>query len=114
MTSGIFISGGLPGLKIINNYIFKTGQAAIQMYDGGVGALFQDNRLDSTGGGGSWAIELNKVSGATFRRNDLFDQPGIGFSTGLGIKNCGKGNVFENNYSSSVKAVIGPHTQGCP
>ena len=114
MTSGIFISGGLPGLKIINNYIFRTGQAAIQMYGGGLGALFQDNQLDSTGGGGLLAIELHKVSGATFRRNNLFDQPGIGFSTGLGIKDCGTGNVFENNYSSSLKVIVGPTRQGCP
>ncbi len=113
MTSGIFISGGLPGLKIINNYIFKTGQAAIQMYGGGQGALFQDNRLDSTGGGGSLAIELNQVTGAAFRRNDIFDQPGIAFSTGLGIKDCGKNNVFEKNYSSSAKVEIGPSSQGC-
>ena len=111
MTSGIFIAGTLPELRIINNYIFRTGQAAIQMHGGGAGALFQDNRLDSTGGGGSLAIELNQVTGATFRRNDIFDQPGVGFSTGLGIKDCGKGNVFEKNYSSSAKRDIGPGCQ---
>src|SRR3989442_15682076 len=101
MTSGIFITGELPNLRIVNNYIFKTGQAAIQMYGGGQGALIQDNRLDSTAGGGLVAIELYKVSRATLRHNSIFDQPGIPFSTGPGIKDCGKGNVFERNYYGS-------------
>jgi len=115
MTSGVFLSGDLPGLKVINNYIFKTGQAAIQMYGGGPGALIQDNRLDSTAGGGLLAIELYKVSGATLRHNIIFDQPGIPFSTGPGIKDCGKGDIFERNYyGSSGTAEIRPTSRGCP
>ena len=114
MTSGIFITGELPNLRIVNNYIFKTGQAAIQMYGGGQGALIQDNQLDSTGGGGAVAIELYDVTGATLRRNNMFTQPNIPFSTAAGIKDCGRANVFDNNFSESPGSEIRPSSQGCP
>ena len=96
MSNGIFLVG-LKQCEIINNYVFRTGQNAIQAY-GLDGCLVQDNDFESTGGGGSPTIHLTGVLNTTFRRNHFRSRPGLTINVQAGmVDKCGKGNVFENN-----------------
>lgn len=96
MSNGLFLVG-LKKCEIINNYVFRTGQNAVQAY-AIEGCLFQDNDFESTGGGGNATALLNGVSNSIFRRNHYRARPGLAISTQAGIiDKCGKGNVFEDN-----------------
>jgi hypothetical protein len=101
MSNGIFLVG-LKKCEIINNYIYRTGQNAIQAYaiDG---CLIQDNDFESTGGGGNPTVALNNVTNTIFRRNHYRSRPGLTINTQAGfLDRCGKGNVFDDNRYEGV------------
>ena len=101
MSNGIFLVG-LKKCEIINNYVYRTGQDAIQAYaiDG---CLIQDNDFESTGGGGNPTVMLNDVLNTTFRRNHFRSRPGLTINTQAGfVDKCGKGNVFEDNRTNGT------------
>lgn len=101
MSNGIFLVG-LKKCDIINNYVFRTGQNALQAY-GLDGCLIQDNDFESTGGGGNSTIMLTNVLNSTFRRNHFRSRPGLTINTQAGIVDkCGKANVFEDNRVDGV------------
>lgn len=101
MSNGLFLVG-LKKCQIINNYVFRTGQNALQAYalDG---CLIQDNDFESTGGGGNSTGMLTGVQNTVFRRNHFRSRPGLKINVQGGIVDkCGKGNVFENNLTNGV------------
>jgi hypothetical protein len=101
MSNGLFLVG-LKKCQIINNYVFRTGQNALQGY-GFDGCLIQDNDFESTGGGGNSTVMLTGVINTIFRRNNFRSRPGMTINTQAGmIDKCGKGNVFENNLTEGV------------
>jgi hypothetical protein len=96
MSNGLFLVG-LKKCEIVNNYVFRTGQNAVQAYalDG---CLIQDNDFESTGGGGNATGTLTNVLNSIFRRNHFRSRPGLKINTQAGfLDQCGKGNVFEDN-----------------
>lgn len=103
---GLFLVG-LKQCEIVNNYVFRTGQNAIQAYalDG---CLIQDNDFESTGGGGNYTIQLKDVLNTAFRRNHFRSRPGLTINTQPGfVDKCGKGNVFENNLTNGKGGPAG-------
>ena len=99
MSNGLFLVG-LKQCEIINNYVFRTGQNAIQAYALN-GCLIQDNDFESTGGGGNFTIQLKDVLNTTFRRNHFRSRPGLTINVQPGfIDRCGKGNMFDNNLTN--------------
>lgn len=96
MSNGMILVG-LRGFTVANNYIFRTGQNAIQAYNIANG-LFQDNDFESTGGGGSVTFDANGMVNTVLRRNNYRDRPGLGISVAAGfLETCGSGNVYEAN-----------------
>ena len=111
MSNGIFLNG-LKGCRIFNNYVFRTGQNAIQSY-GIDGCVIEDNDLESTGGGGNVSVWSNGAVNTIFRRNNYRDRPGIGISVAPGfIEICGRNNVYENNLIH--RDVAGVERRPCP
>ncbi len=109
MSNGIFLVG-LKKCEIVNNYVFRTGQNAVQAYSLD-GCLIQDNLFESTGGGGNATMMLNNLTNTIFRRNHFISRPGMTINTQAGIVDkCGRGNVFENNRDN---AVINPPDAKC-
>jgi len=111
MSNGIFLVG-LKECEVIKNYVFRTGQNAVQAY-----ALdrcvLQDNDFESTGGGGNSTVMLNNVLNSVLRRNHFRSRPGLTINTQAGIiDKCGKGNVIEDNLSDG-RATNQPPTV-CP
>jgi len=99
MSNGIFLNG-LRQCEVSNNYVFRTGQNAIQAYalDG---CLIQDNDFESTGGGGNSTVMLDHVVNSTFRRNKFRSRPGLTINVQAGIiEKCGKGNTFDEAVAS--------------
>jgi hypothetical protein len=106
MSNGFFLNG-LKGCRIRNNYVFRTGQNAIQAY-AIKGCLIEDNDFESTGGGGNWTVFSDSALNTTFRRNHYRDRPGltINVQAGFGDK-CGRDNVYENNrVNGAIKLPI--------
>ena len=104
MSNGIFLVG-LKQCEVINNYVFRTGQNALQAYwlDG---CLIQDNDFESTGGGGNSTIMLTNVKNSIFRRNHFRQRPGLTINVQAGIiDKCGKANVFEDNRDNGVSST---------
>ena len=96
MSNGLFLVG-LKQCEIINNYVFRTGQNALQAYALN-GCLIQDNDFESTGGGGNATGMLTSVLNTIIRRNHFRSRPGLRINTQAGFTDkCGKGNVFEDN-----------------
>lgn len=96
MSNGLFLNG-LKGCQIRNNYVFRTGQNAIQAYaiDG---CVIEDNDLESTGGGGNATVATEGAVNNVFRRNNYRDRPGLAINTQAGfVETCGKNNVYEKN-----------------
>ena len=101
MSNGIFLNG-LKQCEIVNNYVFRTGQNALQAY-GLNGCLIQDNDFESTGGGGNPTVMLNNVTNTILRRNQYHPRPGVTITTQAGIiDKCGKGNTFDDNRGNGV------------
>ena len=94
MSNGIFLNG-LTDCKIVNNYVFRTAQNAIQAYKLNR-CLIQDNDFESTGGGGNPSIELRGVMNSVIKGNAYRERAGLAIGTQPGaIDRCGKGNVFQ-------------------
>lgn len=111
MSNGLFLVG-LKDCEIINNYVFRTGQNAIQAYALN-GCLIQDNDFESTGGGGNPTVHLTNVQNTTFRRNHFRSRPGLTINTQSGmVDKCGQGNKFENNLTNGKYAP--PAGPVCP
>jgi len=111
MSNGLFLVG-LKQCKIVNNYVFRTGQNAVQAYNLD-GCLIQDNDFESTGGGGNSTVTLNGVRNTTVRRNQFRSRPGLAINTQAGmVDKCGKGNVFE--YNSTEGNVDPKPPSHCP
>jgi hypothetical protein len=99
MSNGIFLNG-LKGCKIVNNYIFRTGQNAIQAYSL-QDCLIQDNDFESTGGGGNATVLTQGAANTTFRRNHYRERPGLGISTQAGfVEKCGRDNIYDKNLTN--------------
>jgi hypothetical protein len=107
MTSGLFLAG-LKGCQIRNNYVFRTGQNALQAY-GISGCVIEDNDFESTGGGGNPTVFTTGATNTTFRRNGYRDRPGLGISTHPGfVEKCGRDNIYQNNLvNGSAEAAVG-------
>lgn len=101
MTNGIFLNG-LTGAQVVNNYIFRTGQNAIQGY-GIRGCLIQDNDFESTGGGGEYTVRCTGIKDTVFRRNHYRDREGLNINTQAGfLEICGENNIYENNLTRGL------------
>jgi hypothetical protein len=99
MSNGIFLNG-LKGCKIINNYVFRTGQNALQAYSL-QDCLIQDNDFESTGGGGNPTVFIQGAANTTFRRNHYRERPGLGISTQAGfLEKCGRANIYDKNLTN--------------
>ena len=110
MSNGIFLVN-LKQCEIVNNYIYRTGQNAIQAY-GLDGCLFQDNDFESTGGGGNPTVSINKTINTIFRRNNFRSRPGLAVNTQPGFADhCGTANVFEDNHVDGAPIRA---SAGCP
>lgn len=107
MSNGIFLVG-LKNCEILNNYVFRTAQNALQAYTLDR-CLIQDNDFEATGGGGNSTVLLNDVSNSIFRRNHFRSRPGLAVSTQPGIVDkCGRGNVFEDNRTDGAVTRASP------
>jgi hypothetical protein len=96
MSNGLFLNG-LKGCQIRNNYVYRTGQNAIQAYliDG---CVIEDNDFESTGGGGNATVATESAVNNVFRRNNYRDRPGLTINVQAGfVEVCGNGNVYEKN-----------------
>lgn len=109
MTNGFFLNG-LKGCQIRNNYVFRTGQDAVQAYSI-KDCVIEDNDFEHTGGGGNPTMLLIGAQNTIVRRNQYRDRPGLTINAHAGfVDRCGKNNVFENNraYNAVVPAIIQP------
>jgi len=96
MSNGFFLNG-LKGCEIRNNYVYRTGQNAIQAYLI-EGCVIEDNDFESTGGGGNFTVSTESAVNNIFRRNNYRDRPGLTINVAAGfLEVCGKGNVYEKN-----------------
>src|SRR5215217_3002383 len=110
MSNGIFLVG-LRKCEVINNYVFRTGQNALQAYTLDA-CVIQDNDFESTGGGGNSTVLLNNVANSILRRNHFRSRPGVTINTQAGlVDKCGKGNVFEDNRTDGA---VTPPAPVCP
>lgn len=112
MSNGIYIVG-LRGFTVQANYVFRTGQNAMQIYNADKG-LIEDTVFDSTGGGGNPTFWSDGLRNTTVRRNNFFarDIP-ISVQAGF-LEICGSGNAFENNFIPGVKPGDPHVTKRCP
>ena len=111
LSNGFFLNG-LKGCQIRNNYVFRTGQNAIQAY-AIEGCTIEDNDFESTGGGGNLTVSTEGAVNNIFRRNNYRDRPGLKINVAAGfLEVCGRGNVYEQNLVNGrdVRAVA---TQPC-
>ena len=96
LSNGLFLNG-LKGCQVRNNYVFRTGQNAIQAYaiDG---CVIEDNDFESTGGGGNATVQTEGAVNNIFRRNNYRDRPGLAINVQAGFHEvCGNNNVYEKN-----------------
>lgn len=115
MSNGLFLLG-LVRPKIVNNYIFRTGQNAIQAYNVAEG-LVQDNDFEHTGGGGNPSVLLTGVRNTTLRRNYFRTRVGLAInadaSAGERAGSCG--NTYEDYRIDGVdRSGLIPRSLPCP
>jgi hypothetical protein len=111
MSNGLFISG-LKDCQILNNYIFRTGQNAIQIYNIS-NCLIEDNIFDSTGGGGNPTFWSKGMRDTIVRRNN-YVRRNIAINMQAGFLDiCGARNQYINNFIPSVQGPA-PATHRCP
>jgi len=111
MSNGLFLNG-LKDCQILNNYIFRTGQNAIQAYNIS-NCLIEDNIFDSTGGGGNPSFWSKGMRDTIVRRNN-FIKRNIKINMQAGFLDiCGERNQYVDNM---IPSVIGPApaTRKCP
>lgn len=116
MANGFFVTS-VNGVTIKNNYVYKTGQNAVQWTGEergtGSGSFIEDNWFDATGGGGNPSILLINVSGVTLRRNKFTLDSNTKFGTDLRIQDCGgTRNVFIDNRNGPIRVSVA--TTDCP
>jgi hypothetical protein len=111
LSNGFFLSG-LKDCQILNNYVFRTGQNAIQAYAIS-NCLIEGNIFDSTGGGGNTTFWSKGMKDTIVRRNPYIrrDIP-LNMQAGF-LEICGERNQYIDN---SIPGVAGgaPPTRQCP
>lgn len=97
MSNGIFLVG-LKQCEVINNYVYRTGQNAIQAYNLD-GCLIQDNDFEHTGGGGASTVQFYGVRNTTIRRSHFRSSPNVPINVQAGFNEAqgSCGNKFEDN-----------------
>jgi hypothetical protein len=111
MSNGLFLNG-LRGCQIRNNYVYRTGQNAIQAYLI-EGCVIEDNDFESTGGGGNATVSTESAVNNIFRRNNYRDRPGLTINVQAGfVEVCGKGNVYQKNLVNGREVPV-VATQPC-
>ena len=111
MSNGIFLSG-LKDCQINNNYIFRTGQNAIQIYNI-ANCVIEDNIFDSTGGGGNPSFWSKGMRDTIVRRNEFIKRP-IAINMQAGFMDiCGERNEYIDNIIPGVEGPA-PPTRKCP
>ena len=111
MSNGLFLNG-LKDCEIVNNYIFRTGQNAIQAYALS-NCVIQDNVFDSTGGGGNSSFWSNGMKDTIVRRNS-FIQRNIAINMQSGFEEvCGQRNQYIDNMSVGIASPLQP-ARRCP
>jgi hypothetical protein len=111
LSNGLFLNG-LKDCQIINNYVFRTGQNAMQIYAIS-NCLIQDNIFDSTGGGGNTTFWSKGMRDTIVRRNPYIRREiPINMEAGF-LEICGERNQYIDN---SIPGVVGPAppTRRCP
>ena len=99
LINGFFLNG-LRDFEVVNNYVFRTGQNAIQAYAIS-GGLIQDNDFEATGGSGNSTIWTLAAVNNTFRRNHYRDRAGLAINTQSGFtEKCGSGNTYDTNLTN--------------
>ena len=105
MTNGMFLVG-LKNCEIRNNYVYRTGQNAIQAYAIS-GCVIEDNDFESTGGGGNPTVMINDSSNNVFRRNHYRDRPGLSINTQAGfVEKCSRNNTYEDNLINRQRVPV--------
>ena len=111
MSNGIFLNG-LKDCQILNNYIFRTGQNAIQVYNIS-NCLIEDNIFDSTGGGGNSSFWSKGMRDTIVRRNNFIKRPiAINMQAGF-VEICGERNQYLDNMIPSLQGPA-PPARKCP
>jgi hypothetical protein len=111
MSNGLFLNG-LTDCQIVNNYIFRTGQNAIQAY-GISNCLIQNNIFDSTGGGGNPTFWSQKMTDTIVKHNP-FIKRNIPINMQVGfLEICGERNQYIDNTAPGVSGPMQP-TRRCP
>lgn len=111
MSNGMFLVG-LKDCQILNNYIFRTGQNAIQIYNIS-NCLIEDNIFDSTGGGGNTTFWSKGMRDTIVRRNNYIKRP-IAINMQAGFQEiCGERNQYIDNMIPGVQGPA-PATHKCP
>ena len=111
LSNGLFLNG-LKDCEIVNNYVFRTGQNAIQAYNLSH-CLISDNIFDSTGSGGNPTFWSKGMTDTIVRRNNFVKRP-IPINMEAGFWDiCGARNKFIDNL---IQGVAGPAhaAQKCP
>ena len=111
MSNGMFLNG-IRDCEIIANYIFRTGQNAIQIH-GISNCLIQDNVFDSTGGGGNPTFWSTGMKDTIVRRNPFIRRDiEINMQAGF-LEICGERNQYIDNF---IPGLDGPAwaTRRCP
>ena len=112
MSNGLFLNG-LTDCQIVNNYIFRTGQNAIQAY-GISNCVIEDNVFDSTGGGGNPSFWSDKMTDTIVRRNPYIIKRNIPINMQAGfLEICGERNQYIGNSGPGVAGPLQP-TRRCP
>lgn len=111
MSNGIYLVG-LRVFTVSNNYVFRTGQNAIQAYNLDKG-IIEDTVFDSTGGGGNPSFWAKGMRDTIVRRNNFLTRD-IGINMEAGFASiCGERNVFQDNFIPGV-GPNAPATEKCP
>lgn len=111
MSNGLFLNG-LKDCQILNNYIFRTGQNAIQIY-GISNCLIQDNVFDSTGGGGNPSFWSRGMKDTIVRRNNYIKRNiAINMQAGF-VEICGERNQYIDNLVPGLQGPA-PPARRCP
>jgi len=112
MANGLFLNG-LKDCEIVNNYVFRTGQNAIQAYALS-NCVIQDNVFDATGGGGNYTFSSSGMKDTIVQRNSFIMQRDIKINVQSGYEEiCGQRNEYIDNTSVGLSAPQQP-ARRCP
>jgi len=95
LTSGIFFTGAFPDGIVAANYIQRAVQPCFQLY-GARETTFQDNQLNTCGGGGNPAVLMDGGGNNVWLRNPITVNVELGGSTSTDIWEINStGNRFD-------------------